>query len=199
MVSASTQTANDENLTPYPYEHLFLGIFPPCDQQQPQPPPTPTPSQQQQQQNASQNPETHRYSPTTTLDKYIEIAAGLCGEENQSRKNNSSIQSKWEKEKIENYLKKNFLIVFYFFIFLGLESELKTAKDQLVLLHLQLKFERQRREVHAERNRRLLGKSRNNRWLEDHNSALVNCLRNFKPGFFGGILNHNLGGDSLIG
>lgn len=140
MVSSSTQTTNDENLTPYPYEHLFLGIFPPYEQQQ----------QQQQQQIASQNPETHRYSPTTHLDKYIKIAAGLCGEENQSRKNNSSIQS--------------------------LENELKTAKDQLVLLHLQLKFERQRREVHAERNRRLLGKSRNNRWLEDHNSALRDQL-----------------------
>lgn len=41
---------------------------------------------------------------------------------------------------------------------------------------MQLKFERQRREVHAERNRRLLGKSRNNRWLEDHNSALRDQL-----------------------
>lgn len=39
------------------------------------------------------------------------------------------------------------------------------------MLHLQ--FEKHRREVHAERNRRLLGKSRNNRALEEHNSALV--------------------------
>lgn len=53
---------------------------------------------------------------------------------------------------------------------------MKTARDQLNLLHLQLKFERQRREVHAERNRRLLGKSRHNRWLEDHNSALRDQL-----------------------
>lgn len=61
-------------------------------------------------------------------------------------------------------------------MFAGLENELKTARDQLSLLHLQLKFERQRREVHAERNRRLLGKSRHNRWLEDHNSALRDQL-----------------------
>lgn len=41
---------------------------------------------------------------------------------------------------------------------------------------MQLKFERQRREVHAERNRRLLGKSRHNRLLEDHNAALRDQL-----------------------
>lgn len=73
-VCASTQTQTID--TPYPYEHLFLGIFPPNEQQM-----------------VAQNLEAHRYSPTTTLDKYIEIAAGLCGEENQSRKNNTSIQS----------------------------------------------------------------------------------------------------------
>lgn len=55
----------------------------------------------------------------------------------------------------------------------GLESELKTVKEQLTLLNIQLQFERHRREAHAERNRRLLGKSRSNRALEEHNSALV--------------------------
>jgi len=61
----------------------------------------------------------------------------------------------------------------YFNYSSGYESELKTVKDQLVLLHLQLKFERHRRDSHAERNRRLLGKSRKNHWLEEHNLALV--------------------------
>ncbi|KAK9499965.1 hypothetical protein O3M35_002893 [Rhynocoris fuscipes] len=51
-------------------------------------------------------------------------------------------------------------------------SELKNLRDQLSLLMLQLQFERHRREVHAERNRRLLGKSRYKRALEEHNSAL---------------------------
>ncbi|XP_014276292.1 hamartin isoform X2 [Halyomorpha halys] len=55
----------------------------------------------------------------------------------------------------------------------GIEfSEVKQLKDQLVLLTLQLQFERHRREVHAERNRRLLGRYRENRVLEEHNSAL---------------------------
>lgn len=62
------------------------------------------------------------------------------------------------------------------FSFSALETELKVAKEQLVLLHMQLQFERHRREVHAERNRRLLGKSRTNRALEEHNSALVSVI-----------------------
>uniref|UniRef100_T1HA06 Uncharacterized protein n=1 Tax=Rhodnius prolixus TaxID=13249 RepID=T1HA06_RHOPR len=60
-------------------------------------------------------------------------------------------------------------------------SEIKNLKDQLSLLMLHLQFEKHRREVHAERNRRLLGKSRNNRALEEHNSALSATLqRKFK-------------------
>lgn len=51
-------------------------------------------------------------------------------------------------------------------------NELKNLKQQLELVMLQLQFEKHRREVHAERNRRLLGKSRTNRALEEHNSAL---------------------------
>ncbi|BES98251.1 Tuberous sclerosis [Nesidiocoris tenuis] len=50
--------------------------------------------------------------------------------------------------------------------------EIKALKDHVELLTHQLQFERHRREVHAERNRRLLGKSRANRALEEHNSAL---------------------------
>jgi hypothetical protein len=51
------------------------------------------------------------------------------------------------------------------------------VKEQLTLLNIQLQFERHRREAHAERNRRLLGKSRTNRALEEHNSALVSlCI-----------------------
>lgn len=51
-------------------------------------------------------------------------------------------------------------------------GEMRQLKEQLILLSLQLQFERHRREVHAERNRRLLGRYRENRVLEEHNSAL---------------------------
>ncbi|XP_049538169.1 hamartin [Anopheles darlingi] len=44
-------------------------------------------------------------------------------------------------------------------------------QDHIRLLHLQLQYERHRREIHAERNRRLLGKSRKIRALEQNNEA----------------------------
>lgn len=46
-------------------------------------------------------------------------------------------------------------------------------------MQMQLQFERQRREVHAERNRRLLGKLRDSRASEEHNLALV-CSYSYK-------------------
>lgn len=45
-------------------------------------------------------------------------------------------------------------------------------RDQIQMLNQQLQFERYRREVHAERNRRLLGKSRVNAALEMDNEKL---------------------------
>jgi tuberous sclerosis protein 1 len=71
-------------------------------------------------------------------------------------------------------------------IFTDLEAESRSVKEQLTLLNIQLQFERHRREAHAERNRRLLGKSRTNRALEEHNSALV-CLLMSKIIFFQSI------------
>lgn len=56
-------------------------------------------------------------------------------------------------------------------------DDVKLLQNQITLLTLQLQFERNRREVHAERNRRLLGKSRNSRALDEHNSALVSCIK----------------------
>lgn len=47
-----------------------------------------------------------------------------------------------------------------------------SAVEQIQLLNLQLQYERYRREVHAERNRRLLGKSRANASLEMDNEKL---------------------------
>lgn len=45
-------------------------------------------------------------------------------------------------------------------------------RDQIALLNLQLQYEKHRREIHAERNRRLLGKSRVIRALEQNNDML---------------------------
>ena len=51
-----------------------------------------------------------------------------------------------------------------------------SANQQLQLMQMQLQFERQRREVHAERNRRLLGKLRDSRVFEEQTFALVGFL-----------------------
>lgn len=78
-MNSSTQTQWTETCTPpYPYEHLFLGIFPPVEQQ-----------------TNLAAAGTKRYSPTTFLDHYIDLSAELCGEENQSKRNsNPTSQSK---------------------------------------------------------------------------------------------------------
>lgn len=47
------------------------------------------------------------------------------------------------------------------------------AKDHIELLAIQLQFEKHRREIHAERNRRLLGKSRQIRGLEQSNATML--------------------------
>ncbi|PSN42592.1 hypothetical protein C0J52_08706 [Blattella germanica] len=106
LATSSTQTV--DHWSPLPYEHLFLGAFPPVEQQS-------------QNQNGEVKPST---APRGHL-----------------------------------------------------ETELKTVKEQLTLLSIQLQFERHRREAHAERNRRLLGKSRTNRALEEYNSALSTTLQ----------------------
>ncbi|CAF4764662.1 unnamed protein product [Pieris macdunnoughi] len=49
--------------------------------------------------------------------------------------------------------------------------------EQLALVHAQLMYERWRREAHAERNRRLLGRCRRTRMLELQNAALRERLR----------------------
>lgn len=51
------------------------------------------------------------------------------------------------------------------------------AAEQLELVHAQLMYERWRREAHAERNRRLLGRCRQARALELQNAALRDRLR----------------------
>lgn len=57
-----------------------------------------------------------------------------------------------------------------------LRNREEQLKDQIQLLQLQVQFERYRREIHAERNRRLLGKNRELRSLQMDNDRLKNQL-----------------------
>lgn len=52
-------------------------------------------------------------------------------------------------------------------------DSVKSLKDQLQLMHLQLLFEKHRREIHALKNRRLLADARDMKVLQEHNCALV--------------------------
>jgi tuberous sclerosis protein 1 len=59
-------------------------------------------------------------------------------------------------------------------VFSPAETENRILKAEVALLQSQLQFERHRREVLGVRNRRLLGKTRSSRILEEQNTALVN-------------------------
>lgn len=50
-------------------------------------------------------------------------------------------------------------------------------RDHIELLSIQLQFEKHRREIHAERNRRLLGKSRQIKGLEQSNATLMDQVQ----------------------
>ena len=57
-------------------------------------------------------------------------------------------------------------------------DEVNILRGQTLLLHNQLLFERHKRELHAQRNRRLLGRIVKTTKLEEQASAMVN-LTNF--------------------
>ncbi|XP_033222128.1 hamartin [Belonocnema kinseyi] len=107
------------------------------------------------------NPES-RLSPTTLLDRFLETIAHssksrtLFGKAKQRRKGD---EDTGDENVDEDCL------------------HLEYANEQLILMQMQLQFERQRREVHAERNRRLLGKLRDSRVFEEHTVALNDRLR----------------------
>lgn len=56
-------------------------------------------------------------------------------------------------------------------------DEVQLLRSQLILLHNQLMFERHKRELHAKRNRRLLGRIVKTKALEEQNTAMQDQLR----------------------
>ncbi|XP_008556142.1 hamartin [Microplitis demolitor] len=133
----------------FPYEYLLHGIV----------------DQRSTEQQTSRNNNTDsRLSPTLMLDRYIENCASVL-----------SIKDK----KVRSFNKKK-----------GLDDDngdninedsslidVESVNQQLQLMQMQLLFERQRREVHAERNRRLLGKLRDSRTLQEQKTELADRLR----------------------
>ncbi|XP_046815963.1 hamartin [Vespa crabro] len=136
----------------YRYECLLLGIL---DQKE-----------QMSEQKTIQHNSESRVSPTSMLDRYVDIcarASSFSSDNNKARRNSTKLKITEESTEDET----------------GDEENLNTdhVNQLLQLMQMQLQFERQRREVHAERNRRLLGKLRDSRALEEHNNALTDRLR----------------------
>ena len=55
-------------------------------------------------------------------------------------------------------------------------DEVNILRGQIQLMHTQLMFERHKREMHAKRNRRLLGRIVKTTYLEEQNAAMVNII-----------------------
>ncbi|KAK7573363.1 hypothetical protein V9T40_010554 [Parthenolecanium corni] len=136
-ICSSSQTEDIQPLH-FPYEHLFLDVFPPLH---------PTCSADHISPTESENSFEEKStiyekvcSPSKILQKFIE-AAIQCHTDKMS------------KSAFQPY-------------------DAKFLANQLKLMSIQLQFEEHRREIHAERNRRLLGRSRRNKTLEEYNNAL---------------------------
>lgn len=160
---ASIQTSNL-----FPYEHLLLGML------------------DQNGQNISQESSDSRLSPNSMLDRYIEA----CTRVNSFSSNNSKTSKQIYVQHVTIGISDECNNNFFFFSPGTNDAKQKQKKkgeedpeengtdndniDKLLqLMQIQLQFERQRREVHAERNRRLLGKLRDSRASEEHNLVLV--------------------------
>ncbi|XP_076285859.1 tuberous sclerosis 1 protein hamartin isoform X2 [Lasioglossum baleicum] len=141
------ETGTQTQFDVLPYEYLLLGILDEKNQMN---------IQKRNQQNTE-----NRLSPTAMLDRYVEACtranniSGTVAIKQRQRKENDGEDEVGDED--------------------GLDAE--CTSQLLQLMQIQLQFERQRREVHAERNRRLLGKLRDSRALEEHNYALTDRLK----------------------
>ncbi|XP_043248738.1 hamartin [Colletes gigas] len=134
-----------------PYEYLLLGIL---DQT----------NQMNVQKRVQQDAEV-RLSPTAMLDRYVEACTRASNVSGDKMRTNPVRQKQRKENDGEDEAGEDDAL------------DVTCASQLLQLMQIQLQFERQRREVHAERNRRLLGKLRDSRALEEHNSALTNRLK----------------------
>lgn len=133
-----------------PYERLLLGI---CEQKS-----------QMNSQKGSLHGTSSRLSPTGMLDRYVQACTrarttSLAIEQQQQQKQRKENDGETDQVGDDDTL------------------DVESANRLLQLMQMQLQFERQRREVHAERNRRLLGKLRDSTALEEHNYALTDRLK----------------------
>nr|XP_034183877.1 hamartin isoform X1 [Osmia lignaria]XP_034183886.1 hamartin isoform X1 [Osmia lignaria]XP_034183894.1 hamartin isoform X1 [Osmia lignaria]XP_034183904.1 hamartin isoform X1 [Osmia lignaria] len=151
MGAKKLQETGTQTFELLPYEYLLLGIL---DQKT-----------RMNVQNHIQKDTKSRLSPTTMLDRYVEACTRISNFSGDKTKTNTMKQKQKKENDGESEVAEEDAL------------DIECATQLLQLMQMQLLFERQRREVHAERNRRLLGKLRDSRALEEHNSALTNRLK----------------------
>lgn len=78
-----------------------------------------------------------------------------------------------EMKMVDIMLIYNYCFFYRYFSLVSTMDNSKNMKDQLLLLHQRLIFEKHQREIASYRNRRLLLKVKNKKTLEEYNSALV--------------------------
>lgn len=184
----------NESMTDFPYEHLFDVALPyslkyvcsRCQDSLMQQPSSGGPSVSTKTATPSlMSPVFAQMSPPEILDRYLL----LCGT-NHSKKTSVSVpvQSKRDAssplQSKSKYLSDNaFTLINHWGVFLRYLlkiadkfDEIDILKGEIQLLHIQLLYERHKREIHAERNRRLLSKAKRVKALEEQNNAMVGIV-----------------------
>ncbi|KAJ8668700.1 hypothetical protein QAD02_010363 [Eretmocerus hayati] len=127
-----------------------------------------------------------RLSPSAMLERYIELCArsgnGVVHQPSdsdisKSKQSVGTTKRAKNEDEAENGLNQNHQQHDDNSEPTGHWNDFNRANQQFQLMQMQLQFERQRREVHAERNRRLLGKLRDSRASEEQISSLSNSLK----------------------
>ncbi|XP_012257085.2 hamartin [Athalia rosae] len=162
-VERSTEEASTQTQDLVPYEHLLFGIVssgPPHRDQ------------------SSKSSLDSCLLPNYMVDRYIQACARInhYGEYSKPTKGNGKHKQLRPKKKgteddASSELAEDDGVDHI------VHMDLDSGNQLLQLTQMQLQFERQRREVHAERNRRLQGKLRDSQALEEDNSALRDRLR----------------------
>lgn len=155
-----TEEASTQTQDLVPYEHLLLGVISSR---------IPDPDQP-----VKSNSESC-LSPDYMLERYIQACARINHHSDHGKPASGAVKHKQQQrqKKRGNEDEASVDLVDDDGVDHIIHVDLDSGNHLLQLTQMQLQFERQRREVHAERNRRLLGKLRDSQALEEHNSALV--------------------------
>ena len=144
---ASSSAQTDEFLV-FPYEHLFPSAMPQWFAAQPEQGGGAGTTRSRQGQEEEEEGEGEGVNPYHLLDKYVEATIDKSSSSSSSSSSSGMMT-----------------------------DDAKVLRGQVRLLHNLVLFERHRRETLGLRNRRLLGKTKTSRILEEQNMALVSVER----------------------